>query len=93
MMKCSNRQENFCKELEKPKEFQKKYHPDGVPDNREILATLSKYTSGWIDFWKFWNRLTKFIQKSSIRSTASISSVFHRRMKQKTASGERLRFP
>lgn len=32
------------------RELEKKYYPNGIPDTQEVLAALSKYTGGWIDF-------------------------------------------
>lgn len=38
------------KRAEKNQELTKKYYPNGTPDPQEILAELSRYSGGWIDF-------------------------------------------
>ena len=38
------------KRAERIQELTKKYYPNGIPDRQEVLAELSRYTGGWLDF-------------------------------------------
>ena len=40
----------ILKRAEKIQELSKKYYPNGMPDHQEVLAELSRYSGGWIDF-------------------------------------------
>lgn len=40
----------MAKRAEKIQELTKKYYPNGMPDNQEVLSELSRYSGGWIDF-------------------------------------------
>lgn len=40
----------ILKRAEKIQELIKKYYPNGMPDHQEVLAELSRYSGGWIDF-------------------------------------------